>query len=393
MCIRISTDKQLQRLKPGEYPVAAVPGMSVRVSSKGRKSFRLRYRIFPKPKQHSLPLGRYPDISLKDATASAKIAIGDAAKGKDPCEVIRAARQKSNPEMFFDALVERYSQEWCSANYKARTAKEKIELLYREWGKRAKFARLDVRAITPEMIVEHLSAISMRGHHDANALSNLSTFFKWLYGQRIISVIPTDGIPHNSKAIPRTRVLNHTELQSVWQAANEIGYPFGHIVQLLLLTATRRDEVAGMQWSELDYNCNQWTIPHERTKKQRKSTAQPQIVPLSQLAQEVLLSVPKTDEVFVFPGGRGNKHVTDWACRKAELDRLSGVSGFTLHDLRRTVATELGRLKVPPHIKKAILHHSSRDVMDLHYDRWEYIDEKREALENWAHDLSRIVHV
>jgi integrase len=390
--MRISSDKQLPKLDTGEYSVASVPGMSVRISPRGCKSFRLRYRIFPETKLHSMPLGRYPDISLKDASARARAALGDAVRGIDPGAFVREARTKTDPVFSFCSLIERYDREWCAANFKARSAHDKILLLNREWGTKAKFANLDVRKITSEKIVSHLSVIIARGQHDANALASLKSFFKWLYGQRIVTTVPTDGVRHNSKSKPRSRFLSHDELKKVWFATDKMGYPFGHVVKLLLLTATRRVEVGGMRWDEIDFDQREWTIPHDRTKKQRNSTPQPHLIPLTEPALELLQSIPQTDDVFVFPGVRGDKHMADWDKRKKRLDEISTITDYGLHDLRRTAVTEFGRLKIAPHIKKAILHHSSRDVMDLHYDKFEYVDEKREALERWGEHLMRIVH-
>ncbi|MFT5511115.1 MAG: hypothetical protein ACI89J_004215, partial [Hyphomicrobiaceae bacterium] len=148
--MRISSDKQLPKLDTGEYSVASVPGMSVRISPRGCKSFRLRYRIFPETKLHSMPLGRYPDISLKDASARARAALGDAVRGIDPGAFVREARTKTDPVFSFCSLIERYDREWCAANFKARSAHDKILLLNREWGTKAKFANLDVRKITSE---------------------------------------------------------------------------------------------------------------------------------------------------------------------------------------------------------------------------------------------------
>ncbi|MEM8972268.1 MAG: integrase arm-type DNA-binding domain-containing protein [Pseudomonadota bacterium] len=390
--MRVTSDKQLKCLGSGEFPIADVPGLSVRVSPRGLKSFRLRYRIFPETKQYSMPIGRYPDVKLKDATSQARIALGEAARGRDPAAAIRRARAKPEPEFYFAPLVDQFGDEWCMANHKPRPAREKVHSLHREWGRRANFAKVDVRNITAEMVVKHLSAIRASGRHDANDLSNLKSFFKWLHGRRIVTTIPTDGVRHNSKSRPRARYLNNDETKSIWQAADEVGYPFGHIIKLLLLTATRKEEVGGMRWSEIDYTAAEWTIPHERTKKQFKSIAQPHLVPLSKPALELLRSVPQLCDEYVFPGQRGDKSIADWDKRKDALDKLSGVKDYTIHDLRRTAVTGLGRLKVPPHIKRALLHHSSRDVLDLHYDQFEYVDEKRDALERWADYLMEVAY-
>ncbi len=395
----LSTDLEVKALKPRDKPyelaVSGVSGLRLCVGKNGSKSFRLLYRVYPERKLRPLRIGSYPAITLKQAKADALSALGLAIKGVDPAAAIRKAREVADPQFSFAVLRERYVNEHCNANMKPRSAKEAGRCLRVDWGDKAGLDKKDARTITPDLVVKRLSAINALEQHDANTLAVLKGFYKWLKGKQIVAVAPTDGVRHNSKSKPRSRYLNDEEIVRVWNAADKIGYPYGHVVKLFLLTCTRRNEVAGMQWSELDYDEARWIMPHERTKKRRNSEPKPHLVPLSSLALELLKSCPRSHDTFVFPAERSDNktgHIANWNARKAQLDKLSGVEGFNHHDTRRTVTTGLGRIKLPNgqriarHVKQALIHHSAGkdDTMGKHYDLYEYEDEKREALEAWS---------
>ena len=161
------------------------------------------------------------------------------------------------------------------------------------------------------------------------------------------------------------------------------------IVALLLLTGQRRDEVADAEWAEFDFENSLWTIPSHRTKNGRTH-----LVPLSAKASELLLALPSRGQRFVFPG-EGNKRATfsGWSRSKARLDRQTGVIGWTLHDLRRTVATCLAERSVQPHVVERLLNHSTGIVSGVCavYNRATYVQEVRLALEQWSQHLAQLV--
>src|SRR5262249_32593543 len=146
----------------------------------------------------------------------------------------------------------------------------------------------------------------------------------------------------------------------------EASRPYGTIVRLLMLTGQRRDEVAGMTWAEISEDLTTWTIPGMRTKN-----GVPHLVPLSQPVRELLQGLlsgagrlhvahqdRRTKLALVLPGERGTSF-SGWSKAKSQLDRASGVSGWWLHDLRRTVATGLQRLGVRLEVTEAVLNHLS----------------------------------
>lgn len=161
-----------------------------------------------------------------------------------------------------------------------------------------------------------------------------------------------------------------------------MGYPFGSLIQLLFLTGQRRTEVSGLRWGHFDFDRGLWTQPSSSNKSKRVH-----FVPLSKPALDVLRAIPRLHDQLVFPArGSMNRAVSGFSKWKRRLDKRSGVVGWTIHDIRRTVNTGLAALKVLPHVADHILNHkgSVRSSVSAIYDRYDYLDEKRNALERWA---------
>ena len=171
--------------------------------------------------------------------------------------------------------------------------------------------------------------------------------------------------------------------------------PYGAIVRLLMLTGQRREEVAGMTWAELSEDLATWTIPATRTKN-----GTPHLVPLSQPASKILQALrsdgpgdvqgahQRAKLALAFPGERGTPF-SGWSKAKSALDTASGVSGWWLHDLRRTLATGLQRLGVRLEVTEAVLNHlsgSRAGVVGI-YQRHDWAEEKRAALDAWSAHL------
>lgn len=190
--------------------------------------------------------------------------------------------------------------------------------------------------------------------------------------------------PHQS----RDRVLSDAELASVWRACERVGYPFGSIVRLLILTAQRPSEVAGMLWSELDLTARTWSIPAAKTKSNRA-----QVVPLVSQAIELIRVMPRLRGDLIFPAvGSHGRSFSGFSKAKRRIDQIAGVSGWTLHDLRRTAASGLARLGVAPHVVERILNHTTGTLGGVAgvYDRFGYLPEMRVALEQWALHVDRM---
>jgi integrase len=156
---------------------------------------------------------------------------------------------------------------------------------------------------------------------------------------------------------------------------------------MLILTAARREEVAGMTWTELTDDLSTWTIPGGRAKNGASN-----IVPLSAPCQALLRGVTRqAGRDLVFPGLRGP--FSGFGKAKARLDAASGVSNWRLHDLRRSAATGLQRLGVRLEVTEAILGHTSgsRGGIISVYQRYDYVAEKRAALTAWGEQVAALV--
>jgi len=155
---------------------------------------------------------------------------------------------------------------------------------------------------------------------------------------------------------------------------------------MLILTAQRLNEVAGMRWSQVDAAKAVWSLPAESTKAIRGHE-----IPLTPLALSVLAAIPRTQSDFVFPARGKDGAMSGFNKRKAKLDRLSNTVGWTQHDIRRTVATGMARLRVDPHIVERLLNHKigSISAVGKIYNQFGYLDEQREALIKWSDHLEK----
>ena len=186
----------------------------------------------------------------------------------------------------------------------------------------------------------------------------------------------------------RDRVLTDDELAAVWQAATEQGGHFASVVKLLILTGQRRNEVAGMEWKELDLRAKIWKLPRGRVKNDSGHE-----VPLSAPALAVIDSVPRVSGRQLLFTTTGSTPISGFSKVKQQIDEASGVEDWTLHDLRRTAASGMARLGVSLPVIEKILNHSSgsfRGVVGV-YQRHSFADEKRAALDLWGAHVARLV--
>jgi integrase len=238
-------------------------------------------------------------------------------------------------------------------------------------------------------VVDIVSAIEQRGAPIAanKALKTIKTFLRWCVGRAVLDQSPADGVPLPAKETARDRILTDDELAQVIIAARKIGNPYGGIVELLALTGQRREEVARCTWNELDLDAKTWMLPTERTKN-----AKPHLVHLSNQALAVL-NQAATQGKHVFSRS-GDRRFDDFSRAKHELDKLSGVTGWRLHDLRRTCVSGMARIGVPPHVADKILNHQAGTISGVAavYQRHDFIAERKNALERWGAHVVQIVN-
>jgi integrase len=231
-------------------------------------------------------------------------------------------------------------------------------------------------------------------------LAVVKRLFGWAIERGICEASSCERIKAPTAEQTRDRVLRDEEITILWRACETIGWPFGPLVQLLLLTGQRREEVAAMRWSEIDLAKKLWTLPRERVKN-----GQAHEIPLSEAALSIINQLPRTSSAssFVFStkpqrpvsGFSRAKRRLD-AAIEAEIDRIGSVPGVTSpstpftswrnHDLRRTVATGMAKLGVDLPVIEKVLNHSSGSFAGVVgiYQRHTFAQEKRQALDIWG---------
>lgn len=381
------TDLVIRKLTPAadqrlEVWDTRLPGFGLRASGTGCKSFILVYRYKGRPRR--MTLGRYPLLSLAKARKSAIKALGELAGGADP-QVRKTASQAG---LRFDELVDQFVHTYCKQHNRLSTRRETERLLKARFVSR--WRARDVREIGKVDILSIVDGAVEDGAPSAanHALATVRVFFTWCVDRGILETNPCAGLKMPAKKVAREHVLDDGEVGRIWVAAGLMGYPFGTLTQLLLLTAQRRNEVTTMCWADLDLVEAKWSMPGRVTKN-----GVMHVVPLVPEVVEILTRVPKLDDVLLFPARTGEgRTFTAFSKGKERLMRRAGIEHFTLHDLRRTVATRMASLGVAPHVVERLLNHVTGILGGVAgvYNRYKYHDEVRAALSLWAAHVQQL---
>ena len=212
-----------------------------------------------------------------------------------------------------------------------------------------KWRMRSIHEIGKRQIIDLVSEVTARGAPSAanKLLKVVKTFFGWCVGRAILDISPAKGLAAPARETARDRVLDDDELAHIVGAARQIDGPYGGIVELLALTGQRREEAAQLTWDEIDLVSQTWTLPASRTKNGKRHT-----VHLSQAAIAVLMRMPRLGK-FVFSVS-GTKPFRSFRAAKRELGKLSEVSGWRLHDLRRTCVSGIQFASVTELLKGAV---------------------------------------
>ncbi len=364
------------------YWDAGYPGFGVKVTPKGRKVFIVLYRAGGAgSKLRKYTIGPYGRVTLHQARVAAQKVFAARLEGRDLAAEKREARRRVVADRVED-LLESFIAQRLAQN---RSGGEVSRLLRREVGK--PWAGRSIHEISKRDVVEVISAIEQRGAPVAanKTLKSLKTFLRWCVGRAVLDQSPAEGVPLPAKEIARDRVLNDQELAQIILAASQMDGPYGGIVEMLALTGQRREEVARMKWDELDLVKRAWTLPKSRTKNGKEH-----LVHLSEQAITLLRRADKKGP-FVF-SALGTKPFREFSKAKRRLDQLSGVSGWRLHDLRRTCVSGMARLGIAPHVADKILNHQTGTISGVAavYQRHEFLSERREALDVWGAHVGTI---
>jgi integrase len=402
-------DRTIRNLKPppsGRLEIwdKLLPGFGLRVTENDVRTYFVMYRtgFGEGRKQRRYRLGDAKIMTLGEAREAARTALNKVVRGIDPAEDRVPVQGIQMAPDSFAAAAATYLDRNVRKNTRPPTYREAKRIfdvdLIPAWGARpiATVTRRDIDAV--------LNGIVDRGAEvQANrVLARLRTFFNWAVDKEYVAASPVARMKPPTRERARDRALDDDEIRWFWQATGQLGWPFGPLFRLLLVTAQRRDEISGMTWSELDLERRVWTIPRERAKNDRAHD-----VALSQLALEIIAELPMVDRVLVFTTN-GKQPVSGFSRAKVRLDalmnrirrdQLRGAAGaaqiedWILHDLRRTAATGMAGLATGPHIVDKVLNHVSGAIRGVAavYNRHGYEKERAAALEAWAAHIACLI--
>lgn len=360
-------------------------GLGVRIRSSGARSWVIRPpRSGGSSRLHTL--GTIDSMSLAVARATAEGKLAEAAGGIDPTKAKDEARKAAATT--FGSFIDRYVLEKQEKGRRPSTIGNLKNHLLVHW------APLHVRPVgainRAEVAKRHREIVTAHGTFAADrALSILSSYFVWLWKRDLVQTNPAAVKAHDTAApVRRDRVLNDKEIAAIWRACRDDD--FGRIVRTLICTGQRRNEVAGIARSEIDFETNVWIIPRERSKNHRAHE-----VPLSPLVMSILAPVLERKDTRAFLFGDGVGPFSGFSKAKAALDkRLAGaVAEWTVHDIRRSVASGMARIGISLPVIEKILNHVSGSFGGIVgvYQRHSFDSEKRQALDAWGAHIEAIV--
>ena len=399
------TDAKIAGLKApaaGQIELAdgIVPGLRLRMGASGIKTYILRKRV--QGKWLNVTIGRHgPSFTLAHARKKARDLLVDVEQGKSIARKAGAKRKGSKGVGTVAELYETYLAQQIEG--KKRSARE-FDRVFRKYIEPEIGDRL-ADSITRSDVSRFVEKIAFERGKETLTMArivyrHLSTFYTWaLTRLEHMPANPCRDAWRPKRNEPRDRVLSDRELAALWQSAVEDGYPFGHLVQMLVLTAQRRGEVLDAACDEFDFKAKVWT-------KNGKAN----VVPLSAQALAVITEIfmaagidpdeaHKQSQILLASKVTNTNSVSGlskaWKRIRASVDEKLGYEAghFTMHDIRRTVATGLQRLGIPLVVSEAVLNHQSGSAMAGVagvYHRHQYTNEKREALALWGKEVMQI---
>ena len=394
-----AVDKIKSTDKRQEIPDSLTVGLYLVVQPTGRKSWQVRYRT--PTVQRRMTLGAYPLLSLKDARTRARDALLAAYDGKDP-----AAEKKATKAAKLDAQLserdlvkthlDRFHKRHLSTLKSGDHAWRFLErFVLPAWGDR------DIHTITKRDLIDLLDEIADSGRMTTanRVFAHTRKFLKWCVKRDVLTASPAADVEPPAKETARDRFLSDDEIRWFWKACDRVGQPWGPMAKLLLLTGQRLNEVAQMTDGEI--NGDTWHLSNDRTKN-----GLAQDVPLSDAASAVLSDVDRIKGeggyVFTTTGDsavqgfhKGKAHIAAAmeVIAKEDAGQAVEIPHWTFHDLRRIAATGLARLAIPVRVTEAVLNHVSGTGGGIVavYQRYDYADEKRDALEAWGRYVTTLV--
>lgn len=390
-------------------------GFGVKVTPNGSKSYVFAYRLGGREAaKKRYTIGRHGSPWTPASARSKAEALAVLVSNSVDPMLSQKERRKDAVELEFGDYAERFIAAYPTLPRKSGRPRSPRWTAYAASILRTRavpaFRGKTVKNITKPNVASLLDDLAQWPALRRNASAVLRQLFAWAVERGDIVMSPLLGSKLPASVPSRDRVLSDAELALVWNAAVETNYPFGPLFRLLIATGQRREEAAGMDWRELDQESGTWTIPASRAKNGKAH-----IVPLNALAAAALNEVmshdadgnvaawPSRGLVFTTTGktavsghsGAKARLETKIATMRPETALTEPLDPWRLHDIRRTVATGLQRLGVRFEVTEAVLNHvgGAKSGVAGVYQRHDWKEEKRAALEAWAHHLARLDRV
>lgn len=402
-------------------------GLAVRASAKGGRTYLCQYTLHGQ--KYRVPLGACSALSLAKARQAAATVMGDVAKGRNPAADRKEAAAAERAKRARDRLTLRVLiEDWKHIHLAGRResyADEAVRALHAAFANHLDDAANDLDRTAVVRALDAMARRRKRKDSDGEKQRGMAmtgrtaaygrAAYAWAVKRGAVSVNPFAALPIGKSIAKRERVLSDRELAEIWRAAGDAAAPYGSIIRLLILTGQRRGEVAGMSWNEIADDLTTWTMPGQRTKNGAAHA-----VPLSTSASAIIKATLPADAkevkravaqlrsagALILPGEKGA--YAGWSKAKRALDKAIGdargkavgksgkaapIEPWSIHDLRRTVATGLQRFGVRLEVTEAVLNHisGSRGGIAGVYQRHEWAAEKRTALDGWAAHVASIV--
>lgn len=389
------SDTAIRNLAHGDKPIkkADEKGLYLLIQPSGGKLWRFKYRFGGKEKK--LGLGRYPDVSLKEARRRRDLARQSLAMGIDPAEekkqeALQAALNAANS---FEAVGNDYIDKMCRDGREAVTISKSrwlLSLFGKDVSSRA------TADITPAELLKALQVIEGKGHHEtARRMRSLaSRIFRYAVATSRANSDPTALL---RGALVAPKVKHHSAIvdpKVVGQLLRSIddfeGYPLTRLaLQLTPHVFVRPGELRRAEWSEFNLDLAIWTIPAEKMKMR-----QPHLVPLSTQALEILdrAQVLSGHQKYIFSSLHTGIRPMSENTINAALRRMGYSSKeMTAHGFRAMASTLLNesRLWSADAIERALAHDTSNSVRGT-YHRGQHWDERVKMAQWWSDHLDQL---
>ncbi len=382
-----------------------VRGLGVRVTAKS-KTFLVQWTDPATKQKQREVLDRWGNITVKAARTAAQVKLGEVAKGNNPRDDRLKRKEAADQEREERALtVDKLLSDWAALHLAKRRPRYAAEAQ-----RAVRFAFKDLLSkpaarITKKEVVNILDGLVKAGKTTiaSRTMAYGRAAYSWALKRGKVDANPFAGLPIATANSERERVLSEGEVREVWAITKDMTKPVGQFMRIALLTLSRRDEVAGMRWSEISTDGTDWVIPGLRTKN-----GKPHVVHLSDAALEVLEGVDKVEDQDLVFSTTGKTSISGFAKFKKALDagivaeraekaiesgtKAEPLVPFVVHDFRRTGVSTLAALGFDSIVADKLLNHQPGKLRGVAavYQRHEFGPERARALDAWANYVTGV---